>query len=371
MAKLRVLMITVRADYGGGPEHVYRLISNLSDSIAVYVAAPDDFPYYGKYSALAGEENMIKIPHREFIVKDLFRLEKFVKKNNIDLIHSHGKGAGLYSRLLHLLTRKPVVHTFHGLHIDKYNSFQAKLYIWLERFLSSMTQGFISVSRGEFEKAVNLRIALSRKISLIENGVALPDKIKEVSAGDSLPLKILTVTRFDYAKNTGLLIPVLEKLIEMNMQEYFRFVIVGAGEDEENFRKEIERKGYSPYFVFAGTTEKISEFYRSSFCYISTSRWEGLPLSVMEAMSYGLPVVATNVTGNNDLIKNRVTGIIYPLEEPAKAAEGIVELYKNKELRNGIIDSAKNNIQSKYSLSRMAQQTEKLYFKVIKRRYIE
>lgn len=368
---LKILMITVRADFGGGPEHLFRLISNLSEKVTIYIAAPDDVPYFTKYAALVGNKNMIRIPHREFKVKDLFRLEEFVRKNGIDLIHSHGKGGGIYSRLLHLMTGKPVIHTFHGLHIDKYTKIQAKLYIWLERFFSSLTTQHIAVSQGEYNRVMKLKLASSLKTSLIENGVVIPEDTVSEDVFDSEVKNILTITRFDFAKNSELLIPILERLIELKEIITFRFVLVGTGENLEDFKNKVGLKGLSNYFVFAGTTEDISKYYLTSFCYISTSRWEGLPLSVMEAMAAGLPVIATNVTGNNDLIENESTGFLYNLDEPEKAAELIVNLCKNKTKWSKISEASRNKISANYSVIRMAQQTEKLYFKAIKRKYIE
>ncbi len=177
---LKILLITVRADFGGGPEHIYNLIKNLPEEIKFFIASPKDYPYWGKFSQILTNNLMIEIPHRKFSLNSLIHLIKFIRNENIDIIHSHGKGAGIYSRLLSLFTHKKCIHTFHGFHIDVYNNLQKRLYISLEKILSIFTTKIISVSKSEFEQLKKNNIAKRSKFVLIENGIKIPDEtIKE------------------------------------------------------------------------------------------------------------------------------------------------------------------------------------------------
>jgi hypothetical protein len=80
-------MISVRADYGGGPEHIYSLISNLSNHIIPFIAVPEDRPYYQRFIKVVGMNRIIIIPHRVFKLKTLWQLKKFIIANRIDIIH--------------------------------------------------------------------------------------------------------------------------------------------------------------------------------------------------------------------------------------------------------------------------------------------
>lgn len=361
---IKVLMITVRADFGGGPEHLYQLITNLPPNVKVYIAAPEDKPYYQRFSSVAGRENLIAIPHRKFTVYTLFRIISFLRRNKIDYVHSHGKGAGIYSRALSLLTGIPVIHTFHGIHVENTTSIKNKMYIMLERVLSKFTLRIIAVSKGEYDKAIKLKIAHPSKISIIENGVPLPNEKVNALIFTRKPHNILAITRFDNAKNTELLIPVIDALIELKEIGNFHFIILGKGETEQSFRQKVEEKEYSNYITFAGTSSNPSEYYLKSFCYISTSKWEGLPLAVMEAMSYGLPVLATDVRGNNDLIDHGLSGFLYQLDKPARAASILTELSRNHELWLRVSGESERKIKSRYSVKRMADETLKLYLSI-------
>ena len=180
--KTAILQITLRADIGGGPEHLYRLVKGFLPNINCFIAAPNDEPYYNLFKEIVGENNLIEIPHRKFELSSLFLLRNVVKNKSISIIHSHGKGAGIYSRLLGILTRKKVIHTFHGFHIGNYNSVQKKLYILLEKLLSKFTDKIITVSEGEKQEILDAGICNSRKIVVITNGVEIqPVKVTELN----------------------------------------------------------------------------------------------------------------------------------------------------------------------------------------------
>ena len=102
--KNKILLISVRADFGGGPEHIYRLVQKLKDEIEIYIACPNDYPYWNRYERLVNAERMIRIPHRKFKLYAVSSLIFFLHKHQIDLIHSHGKGAGIYGRTLRLIS---------------------------------------------------------------------------------------------------------------------------------------------------------------------------------------------------------------------------------------------------------------------------
>ena len=123
---MKILLITVRSDFGGGPRHVDQLINNLPQNIEIYVAYPQDgTPYGQEWNSNSRIKSRINIPFRKFSTKTLFEIAKFIKENSINIVHSHGNGAGVYSRLLPLLgVDSKIVHTFHG--ISEFYSCKAK-----------------------------------------------------------------------------------------------------------------------------------------------------------------------------------------------------------------------------------------------------
>ncbi|MCH2165773.1 MAG: glycosyltransferase [Marinovum sp.] len=114
---MKILFLTVRADLGGGPEHLLQLIAHAPEGSEVYVGCPRDEPYHQRYVDFLGAERIIEIPHRSFKLSALRALARVIRQQGIAVVHSHGKGAGLYGRILAAITPAQSVHTFHGLHV--------------------------------------------------------------------------------------------------------------------------------------------------------------------------------------------------------------------------------------------------------------
>ena len=120
---MKILLITMRSDFGGGPRHVDQLIKGLTNKFEIYAAYPKDgVPYSKQWDSLISASNRIYIPYRKFSIPSLLKLKKFIKENKIDIIHSHGNGARFYTRVLKILRIKAkVVHTFHGISNNESN----------------------------------------------------------------------------------------------------------------------------------------------------------------------------------------------------------------------------------------------------------
>lgn len=362
--KINVLIISARADFGGGPKHIYSLVNQLKNKINFYIACPKDYPYYDLYSKLITENNIIGIPHRKFRLSNLFSLVRFVQKNNIRIIHSHGKGAGIYSRILSLITGVKTIHTFHGIHIDEYSSIVKFLYLSLEKILSFFTKYFITVSDSEKGRAIKLKIANEKKIIKIENGIEVDDsKVVDFNPRENV-YNIVSISRFDAAKNSKLLIPICKELNLLDPKFNYAINILGDGENKNIFENELITNKLTDKIKLIGVQLDISEILINSFCYISTSKWEGMPLGVIEAMAVGLPIVATNVTGNKDVVINEINGYLYDINKPKEAAEYIIKLANDYDLWERFSKASKEISKNKYTSLRMAEETFELYNKI-------
>lgn len=358
--KKKVLLITVRADYGGGPEHVYRLIKNMDTNIEYYVACPEEEPYWDRYTQLLGKEKLIKIPHRKFTLKYYLEMLKFVKRNNIDIIHSHGKGAGIYSRLLKVFSPKNVkiVHTFHGIHLD-YKILINKIYIFIERFLSYFTDAFICVSDGERDKVNNVKLVQNSKLNVIVNGVEIP---KSHVVNDNSVFNIVSVTRFDNQKNSRKSIEVMETLIKKQGYEESTLTFIGQGPQMRELQEYVNMKKLAGNVIFFGPTQNVIEEMQKYNMYLSSAKWEGMPLAVLEAMSVGLPAVLSNVVGNRDIIEHGKDGYLYELDDTDKVVDLMVQLKDEK--WTYMSAEAKEKVINKYSVQQMIERTKQIYSKI-------
>lgn len=360
-SRIRILLITARADYGGGPEHLFRLLSGLQNEFDFFIACPFEEPYFNKYQKIVSKKKVLRIPHRKFTFKDLIRIRYFILKNNIQIIHSHGKGAGIYSRILAAITNVKCIHTFHGVHLNQYNAVSKAAYKLIERLLSRSTNAFVSVSQSEYESVLKNKFADKNKLHIIENGVVIPELPINENVFYTKPLLITSITRFDFAKNSSLVINILEHLAKTNSLDRFKFIFVGSGPEETSVKIKLKDEKFTAYVVFTGNLPNPEEILKKSFCYLSTSRWEGLPLGMLEAMAIGIPCIATDVPGNRDLVINQVNGFLFNLTEPQMAANFLTKLSDDVNLWRKFSGNARNLVVEKYSLKIMLNKTKNLY----------
>jgi len=274
--KSKILFISLRSDYGGGPTHMYDLVTGLNSPFEKYVACPIQKPFYDMY-----KESNIKLfplPFRVFSLSRFVELLRFARKNNIDIIHSHGKGAGIYSRLLGLLTNTPVVHTFHGIHYGRYAYWKQRLYFTVERCLSKLTKCIINVSDAEHDEGVRLKLFSKAKARVIYNGIDVK-KILRSSVDIKLQtllnsikknnILICTVARFDYVKGIDVAIQAMECLGKLHKN--FMYILIGDGEFKEVIVKKINDCRMNSQILLLGFRDDVPGILKMMDIYLSSS----------------------------------------------------------------------------------------------------
>ena len=361
----KILYLTLRSDWGGAPKHIDILYKNIGPDFLIYFAAPISEPYGNSWYKLVGKERFFELEHRKFSISKLFELKSFVEKNEIKIVHAHGKGAGLYGRLLKMLlsNRIKVIFTFHGLHIAQYNQLKKKLYIYYEQFFSRCTDLFINVSRGEQENCIKYGIFSAQKSEVVYN--VIPDvknEKGEISIREELNLPldkfiVLSIVRFSFAKNIADTLAIAELL---KFDKRFLFVLVGDGETREEIENEIKKKELNNVLL-TGFKNNPLDYIAASNVYLSTSRWEGLPYSLIEASMMGLPAVATNVVGNNEVVKNNFNGKLFNPGDLKTAVNNIIEICTDNNLFKIYSKNAKVFYKDNFSVDKMITQMQNIY----------
>lgn len=357
---MKILFITLRADHGGGSKHVDLLINNLSSEIEIYLACPQDKPYYDLWSESKKVEDIFVLPHRKFSVKKLLELNKFIKDNDIKMIHSHGKGAGIYSRILKILNPGlKIVHTLHGVHIGGYGLLKKSAYIFLERFLTLFTDKFINVSNNENRVCLELGLFKKSKSEIVYNGIKALLKDDDAKIKFNLLGKrvVTTISRFDYAKNMSLAYEIAKNF---KNNPSIVFLWLGDGDDRAKFESMAQKDGAN--IIFTGFTDEIPAYLSATDIYLSTSRWEGLPYALIEAQSLGIPVVATNVVGNNEVVENGKSGFLF--ESARQACRDIEILLNDEKIYGKMQGEALLNFKDKFDIDVMIRKVEKIYKQV-------
>ena len=361
---MKILFITLRADHGGGPKHVDLLINNLSSEIEIYLACPQDRPYYDLWNESKKIKDIFILPHRKFSVKKLLGLNKFIKDNDIEIVHSHGKGAGIYSRILKILNpRLKIVHTLHGVHVGEYGLLKKSAYIFLERFLTLFTDKFINVSKSENEACLKLRLFKKSKCEVVYNGIKalLKDDNAKIKFNLSGKRVVTTISRFDYAKNMSLAYEIAKNFKD---NSDIVFLWLGDGDDRAKFESMTKKDGAN--IIFTGFTDEMPAYLSATDIYLSTSRWEGLPYALIEAQSLGIPIVATNVVGNNEVVENGKSGFLF--EDAQQACRDIEILLNDEKIYGKMRGEALLNFKDKFNIGAMIRKVEKIYEQIFENR---
>ena len=350
---MNILFITVRSDTGGGPKHLFDLIRTIKKSHPDFyctIASPKAPPFGERFEEEA--DHFIKIPHRSFCPISFFRLLAHCRENDIQIVHSHGRGAGYYSRLLGLFGVK-VVHTFHGAHAEKTIIGRAKVFI--DSVLKNLTDKLISVSEDECKTSLEIGINKASSTIVIPNGIDHKsikdefDKLNRDTCRDlfSLPKEARiwgTLSRLSYQKGIDL-------FLEFELPEDVLFAIAGDGEEKESLLSKLT-EDKKKRIVFLGNIEKPITFLKCLDGYFSSSRWEGLPLSVLEAMSCELPCLLSKVDGHREL-----SGVgLFNLKDKKDFLESFDRLQLDSLGSEGA-----GVIKKKYTLELMAEKTYSTY----------
>ena len=331
----KILMITSTSMLGGGPKQLILLVTGLKEFYDFNVACPPNGEINQQLiSAIPG--NLINIEERKFSLLDVIRLILFVKKFSINVIHSHGKGASVLGRMTSLFTGIPLIHTFHGIHIKKIPKLSRMIYILYERLTSFIDFYDIFVSNTEFLEASHYSLINNEKYLIIPNGVPNQElTIYSIENRDNLrkelqiqngKITIITLCRLEKIKN-------LFEFIDIAVIcPQYHFIIVGGGDLKSELKQYISSLNIKNISL-SGFIHNPMNYLLAADIYLSTSFREGHPISILEAMSIGLPVIASNVTGNKDTIVHDNSGFFYELGSIESASQYIHMLANDTILR--------------------------------------
>lgn len=364
---MKVCIVTGRMDAGGVPVLVSELFREQGSLVSYVLAAPiRDKPYGVAALERLGAGRCLNIRHRAFCWKDVVRLSRFLRRQQVDLVSCEGKSGGVIGRLAAVIARRPCVYVYHGVHYKEYGVAQRQSYFSIERVLSLFTHAVVAVSTEELSLIRSLRLCREDKVRLCENGVAGPATAEPMPSG-AAGLQFVHITRFNGQKNSDLLLRVCECLRSKGILERFRFLVIGEGEPgaRNEFERKVLEKNLGKAIVCRGYVEDTRSVFASSHGLLSTSRWEGQPLGVLECMAASRCVVATDVVGHQSIIRNTQNGLLFKDGDAEGAAKQLANLFGTPQLLHSLADAGRQLWQSKYSVVHCARRRADLYRSVL------
>jgi len=363
--KARILLLITKADVGGAQIHVLELLMRLKHRYHFTLAAGEEGYLTRKAREQGISVRVLKHLKRPIDIREDRRAYRecvsLLKELNPDLLHSHSSKAGVVGRLAAWRTGTPSLFTAHGWAFTEGAPTLQRMYgLLIESLLCRLPGRVVNISEYDYKLAARYHVGWSNRRFLIRNGVSQPSgEVANKMAGTSVP-KVLAVGRLSPVKNHVML---LRALAALNTP--FQAKIIGEGECHALLVREIQSLGLSNKVQLAGEVTKLSADWQQADVFVLSSNYEGLPLSVLEAMSVGLPVVSTDVGGVSEAVLHQRTGLLSARADPLALAENIDILLKDLERARRYGAHGRQVYEQKFTAIRMVGQTDALYTRLL------
>jgi len=293
------------------------------------------------------------------------QIRNIIKTNHIDILHMHNPPAQNYALLPSFFS--PVKIRLRTEHNIYYKNRVMKFYGVVNYFLTFFQDMVIACSKKVHKSQLNDYKLPRSKVVTIENGIDGSVFEKQVDA-DYLEKELgikrkryvsITVGNLIKQKGHSFLIEAAEQVVKQRQD--MMFLIVGGGKLESVLAAQIQEKGLQEHVFLTGKRPDIPELLSQSDIFLLSSLWEGLPIVLLEAMAAKTAIIATDVGGNAEVVRDGQTGILIPAKNALIMAEEVLQLIDNIELKKKMSENAHRLFLEKYSVSTMMQKTESLY----------
>ncbi len=369
---MRILYAVTGKEFGGAVRHVLQLIRHMAAKghTVGLVAAPEIKEVLRTQGA---EVQFYPNPH--FVhpirpdkdVQALMPVRRALREFSPDLVHAHSTKAGYAVRLWAAIYGiRPILFTAHGW------AFAEGRELWLRRLLAGaerlcarVTQKIICVSWYDRDLALKWKVARPDQLAVVYNGIepapflhADGRGVREQYGLDNEPV-VTFVGRLAPQKNPLLLLEAFAKVPRGKL------LIVGDGQLHSHVAKAIGKLGLGERVVLVGFQANVPDILAASDVVALSSRWEGLPYVVIEAMMAGLPVVSTAVGGVPELVEDGKTGFLVPSGDADKLASALTTLLEDERLRQRMGAAARERALREFTLDQMLSRTETIYSEVM------
>lgn len=376
MLDMKKVVLIVEAMLGGIRQHVFDIARELNkEEFKVYLIYSDeraDEKFFEEIKEIGKTIELIKcnemqrsLGWHDFVAYK--KIKRLLRDIQPDIVHCHSSKAGVIGRLaakkcnVPLILYTPGAYAFQS---PECSIIKKRLYIWAERYLSrnacSMT---INVSKGEMNKALEYKVDRPEKFTLIYNGISQIDIPDRNVLRSKLALKqgvqyVGFTGRCAKQKDPMTFLKIAKQVIDV--RDDVEFLYIGDGDLEDSMREWIEQNKLSEKIHMLGFRNDSAEIVGAFDIYLSTALYEGLPYSMIEAMRAGIPIIATNCIGNNELIFEGINGLLFPIRDIESGRNCIISQIENKLISRENVSSTYASV---FSIEKMIDSLQKVYRK--------
>jgi len=373
MPKINILYLITKLELGGAQKQLLSLIGGLDkERFSVFLFTARE----GLLLADAGSIQGLVLKRSKWLerpinpLKDilaLFEIYALIKKNNIRIVHTHGSKAGILGRLSAGFAQvKFICHTVHGWSFNDFQPFfLRKVFIFLERLCARWTDKIIVVSSSDQQKGLAKHIGSPDKYRLIRYGIdyseftlSSPGIRKELGiAAQDLTVGMVSCFKPQKAPQDFIRLAFLVKQSLPGV----KFILVGDGVLRAKIQAAINKFNLQKNVLLTGWRRDINRILSAMDVLALTSLWEGLPITVLEAIASSVPVIATNTGGIEEAIIDGKTGFLVLPQDMRGMSEKLTLLLKDADLRRQVAQNAKSNLNGDFALAKMVKNYQDLY----------
>jgi glycosyltransferase involved in cell wall biosynthesis len=356
---MRILYLVTRADMGGAQVHLLELLRGFRSTLDASVVVGEEGYFTSAVQGLGVPVHIVPnlvhpiSPFKDArAVLDVIRVIRTVQPH---LVHAHTSKAGLIGRLAASAVRVPAVFTAHTWCFAEGTSWKWQIAgMPAERVTGWLSAAIINVSDANRELALRHRISREKRMLTIWNGI--PDTTHRAKPGTTGTPNIVMVARFVPQKDQALLIAALS-----GIEGSAKVTLVGDGPTLTDVNADVERLRLRDRVEFLGARQDVTEILAKSHIFALSTRWEGLPLSILEAMRAGLPVVATDTGGVSEAVVEGQTGFLTPCGDARALRDRLAQLIGDPALRARMGSVGRTRYLRNFTVDRMLQKTLAVY----------
>jgi glycosyltransferase involved in cell wall biosynthesis len=370
---IRVLLAITRLELGGAQRVVLHTARELDrGSFAVALAwGPGDrlddeasaIPDLARYPI----PNLVRpvAPVSDF--RALRSLRAAIRAFRPDVVHTHSSKAGILGRLAARLGKVPSVHTVHGYGFTPLQSAPKRfMYRTVEKAMARVTDHFVTVSETDRRRGIEMGLFKPEQATVIRAAIDL-ERFHNAAGGDEVRAELGVPAATPLVTQIGNFKPQKAPLDFVRSAAVVRtrvtdawFVMVGDGPLRNSAEHLANDLGVADRIVFCGWRDDIPGLLAATTVSVLTSRHEGLPCAVVEALAAGVPVVATAADGTVEVVRSGWNGLLVPVGDIGAIADGVCRLLEDGELRVRMATAARLGLED-FDNDRMVRKQEDLY----------
>jgi glycosyltransferase involved in cell wall biosynthesis len=303
-------------------------------------------------------------------VYQLLRMAAFLRRERIDVVHAHDLWSNLMGVPAARLAGVPVIISSQRdlSHFEWYSGFRR---VCLRR-IQNLSSAVLANATPIRDSLLSEGVFAPEKIRVIHNGVdterfrrARRNRERLFPTAGSGKLVVLVGNMHSDVKGHPWLIAAAPAIVQEFPET--RFVLAGDGEARGEFERQVAELGLQNNFLFLGRRSDIPDVLASCDIGVLPSKAEGLPNAILEYMAAGLPVVASRVGGNSELIQDGVTGLLVPAQDSEALAKALLTLLRSSELCQRVAENGRRTATQDFSYERLIQEVDSLYTELLQR----